>query len=77
MGFSTEESKYHTNIDVDRSVATYGHRIIASRGSVPTYGEVTVRGVVIDVDRVAAGERGGMVETDTFLQWLQNAARRA
>ena len=77
MGFSTEDPKFHTNIDVDRSVAVYGHRIVEHRGSVATYGPVTVRGVEIDVDAVAAQHRDREIETDAFLRWLQTAARRA
>jgi hypothetical protein len=77
MGFSTEDPKFHTNLNVDRGVSTYGHRIVESHGSVPTYGIVTVRGVTIDVDAVAADFRGREVETDAFRRWLQIAARRA
>jgi len=77
MGFSTEDPKFHTNIDPDRSVSTYGHRIIAQRGSVATHGTVTVRGAQIDVDAIAAQHRGREIETDAFLRWLQNAASRA
>lgn len=77
MGFSTEDSKFHTNIDVDRSVSTYAHQIVESRGSVPTYGTVVVRGTEIDLDAVAARHRGDEIETDAFWRWLQTAAQRA
>ncbi|WP_284294313.1 hypothetical protein [Luteimicrobium album] len=77
MGFSTEDPKRHTNLDIDGSVATYGHRVVESRGSVPTYGTVTVRGVELDVNAVAARHRARAVETDAFHRWLQTAARRA
>lgn len=77
MGFSTEDPKFRTNIDVDRGVATYGHRIVVQRGSVPNYGTVTVRGTQIDVDAVAASYRDREIETDAFWRWLQNASTRA
>jgi hypothetical protein len=77
MGFSTEDPKFKTNIDLDRNVRTYGHRIIASRGSVPIYGTVTVRGVDIDVDAAAAQHRNRDIETDAFRKWLSTASRRA
>ncbi|TWD81923.1 hypothetical protein FB561_3047 [Kribbella amoyensis] len=28
MGFRNENPKYHTNLDIDWAVATYGHRVI-------------------------------------------------
>lgn len=77
MGFSTEDPKFRTNIDIERNLATYGHRIVAQRGSVSTYGRVKVRGAEIDVDAVTAQRRNSEIETDAFWQWLQNAARRA
>ncbi|MGD7704826.1 hypothetical protein [Microlunatus sp. Y2014] len=77
MGFSTEDPKFHTNFDIERTVATYAHRIVESRGSVPSYGTVEVRGTPIDVDAVAARHRDQEVETDAFLRWLETAARRA
>jgi hypothetical protein len=77
MGFTTEDPKFNTNIDIDRSVATYAHRIVASRGSVGAHGTVTVRGAEIDVDAVAAKQRGREIETDAFWNWLEMAARRA
>lgn len=77
MGFSTEDPKFRTNIDIDRTVATYAHRIIEHRGSIPVYGTVEVRGHPIDVDALAAHHRGRYIETDAFRRWLQNAARRA
>jgi len=77
MGFSTEDPKFHTNIDIERMVASYAHRIIESRGSNASYGVVEIRGVAIDVDAIAADHRGRGIETDTFRSWLQMAARRA
>jgi hypothetical protein len=77
MGFSTEDPKFKTNIDIEGQLAGYAHRIVASRGSVPTEGRVTIRGVEIDIDAVAAEHRSREVETDAFYRWLQIAARRA
>jgi hypothetical protein len=76
MGFTqVPNPKY--NIDIDRRVATYGHRIVASRGSVLSYGKVTVRGVEIDVDAVAVGHRDQEIEDDAFLRWVRAAASQA
>lgn len=77
MGFSSEDPKFHTNLDIDRTVSTYAHRVVESRGSVPIHGSVVVRGTVIDVDAVAAQHRTREIETDAFRRWLQTAARRA
>jgi hypothetical protein len=77
MGFGTEDPKLKTNIDIERRVATYGHRIIAKRGSVASQGSVKIRDVEIDVDAVAARHRDREIETDAFRAWLQNAAGRA
>lgn len=75
-GFSqVTNPKY--NIDVDRSVATYAHRIIASRGSAPSYGTRTVRGVQIDVDAAADRARQREVEDDAFWQWVKLAESKA
>lgn len=52
MGF-TRLPNPKFNVDIDRNVATYAHRIIASRGSIATYAERTVRGVEINVDAAA------------------------
>jgi len=75
MGFSRVFPKY--DIDVDASVAVYGHRIIAARGSVETYGTVVVRGVEIDVDAAAARGRERPLEEDEFLRWLRLAESNA
>jgi hypothetical protein len=77
MGFSTEDPKFHTNIDIDRFVAGYAHQIIEARGSIPTHGIVDVRGAAIDVDAIAASHRSREVHADAFLRWLQRAAERA
>ncbi len=77
MGFSTEDPKFHTNIDIDRTVAGYAHQIIEARGSIPTYGTVEVRGAPIDVDAVAARHRSREIDTEAFWHWLQRAAERA
>jgi hypothetical protein len=77
MGFGTEDPKFRTNMDIHRMVAGYGHQIVESRGSIPTYGKVTVRGVEIDVDAAVAEFRGREVYTDAFWQWLRIADQRA
>jgi hypothetical protein len=77
MGFSTEDPKFHTNIDIDDMVAAYAHQIIESRGSVPNHGTVNVRGAEIDVDAVSARHRGREIETDVFWRWLRMAEQRA
>lgn len=77
MGFSTEDPKLHTNFNIDRSVATYAHRIVESRGSIPVHGIMDVRGTPINVDAIVAEHRAEEVETDAFWRWLQTAARRA
>jgi hypothetical protein len=76
MGFS-QVSDPKFNIDVDRQVANYAHRIVASRGSVPRYGSVTVRGVKIDVDAVAARGRDREIEDDAFWRWVRAAESEA
>lgn len=72
MGFSQiPDTKY--SIDIDRRVAAYGHQIVASRGSVPTYGQVTVRGTEIDIDAVSARHGDPEIENDAFVRWVQIA----
>lgn len=77
MGLGTEDPKFHTNIDIDQMVTAYAHRIIAGRGSVPSYGTVEVRGTTVDIDAAAARHRDREVETDAFWRWLQRVAQRA
>jgi hypothetical protein len=77
MGLSTEDPKFHTNIDIEGMVAAYAHRIIEKRGSVPIHGTVEIRGTPIDVDAIAARHRVREIETDAFWRWLQMAAQRA
>ena len=77
MGFSTEDPKFHTNINIDRMVATYAHQVIEGRGSIPRHGTVDVRGTPVDVDAAAARHRGREIEADAFWRWLQMAAQRA
>ena len=77
MGFSTEDPKHHTNINIDRMVATYAHEIVERRGSIPSYGTVDVRGTEVDVDEAASRHRHREIETDAFWRWLQMAAERA
>jgi hypothetical protein len=76
MGFS-QVANAKFNIDIDRAVAVYGHRIVASRGSVPLYGARVVRGVEIDVDAAAARGRQREVEEDAFWQWVKLAESKA
>ena len=72
LGFSqVPDPKF--NMDVDRRVAGYAHRIVASRGSVPRYGTVKVRGVDIDVDAIAEAERQRPIEEDSFWRWVKYA----
>jgi len=76
MGFSrVPNPKY--NIDIDAAVAAYGHRIVASRGSVPHHGHVRIRGVEIDIDAVATRPERLEIETDAFRSWLKLAEGRA
>ncbi|TXK17721.1 hypothetical protein [Homoserinibacter sp. GY 40078] len=77
MGFSTEDPKFHTCIMVEGGVVTYGSRIIASRGSIATYGTVEIRGQKIDIDAVVAGAHNREVETDAFARWMKDVDRRA
>jgi hypothetical protein len=77
MGFGTEDPKFRTNLDVHRGVATYGHRIVAQRGSIPTYGTVTVRGAKLDIDATTEASHLREVDIDEFRRSLQIAARRA
>lgn len=76
MGFSrVPNTKY--NLDVDRRVATYAHRIVANCGSVARYGHATVRGVEIDVDSAAARQVRTEVEDDAFWRWVNAAELEA
>ena len=77
MGMSTEDPKFRTNIDIYRMVSQYAHDIIDSRGPIPHYGTVYVRGVAIDVDAVAASHRRKEIETDAFSDWLRMVGQRA
>ncbi|MCL2780137.1 MAG: hypothetical protein FWD74_01360 [Actinomycetia bacterium] len=77
MGFGTENPKHHTSADPCGAVTGYGHQIIIRRGSVPTYGVVTVRGVRLDLDEIMAKHHNDEVDTDEFVDSLRIAARRA
>lgn len=61
------------NLDLARRVATYGHRLVASRGSVAQHGTVTVRGVDIDVDVAVARQPAREIEPDAFWRWAKQA----
>jgi hypothetical protein len=76
MGMSTEDPKFHTNIDIDRMVVTYAHQIIESRGSIPLR-HSRGQGATIDVDAIAADHRGRELDTEAFWHWLRMAAERA
>ena len=76
MGFTqVPNPKY--NIDIHRRVAAYGHRIVPSRGSVPHYGRVMVRGVEIDIDAVVRQGEPAEIEEDAFLHWVKLAESQA
>lgn len=77
MGFGSEDPKMHTNMNVDRMVATYAHQIIEARGSIPDHGTIEVRGTKVDVGAVSARHRSREIDTEAFSHWLQNAAQRA
>ena len=77
MGFSTEDTKFHTSIDIDRMVAGYAHRLVASQGSVARLGSVEVRGVTIDLDAAVTRAGGVGLEANTFVSWLHMAGARA
>lgn len=76
LGFATEDPQFHTNMNLIQAVAMYGHRIVASRGSVPTLGVVEVRGTPVDLDAIAESHRGREVSRDDFVSWMRMAARR-
>jgi hypothetical protein len=76
MGFSqVPNPKY--NLDLEAAVAAYGHRIVASRGSVPELGRVAVRGVEIDLDAATAAHGTAPVEEDAFWRWVKAAELQA
>lgn len=77
MGFATEDPKFHTSRNLIEAVAMYGHRIVASRGSVATLGVVVVvRGTPIDLDAIEGSHRDREVNRDEFVSWMRMAARR-
>lgn len=76
MGF-TEVPNPKYNIDIDAAVASYGHRIVVSHGSVPHQGHVTIRGVEIDLDTVTTSAERPEIEADAFCRWLKLAERQA
>ena len=75
MGFQAPNPKF--NMDIDAQVAGYGHRIVASRRSIPHYGTVTVRGVEIDVDAVTSKAGNREIEEDAFWRWVRWAESAA
>jgi hypothetical protein len=76
MGFSQVPNEKYC-IDIDRRVATYAHRVVAERGSVPQYDRETVRGVQIDVAAAVAQQPRRPVEPDAFVSWLRIAESQA
>ncbi len=76
MGFSRVPSPKY-NLDLEAAVAAYGHRIIASRGSVAQLGRVVVRGVEIDLDAATAAHGTAPIEEDAFWRWLKAAELEA
>lgn len=76
MGFSrVPNPKY--NLDLEAAVAAYGHRIIASRGSVAQLGRVAVRGVELDLDAATAAHGPTPIEEDAFWRWIKAAELQA
>jgi len=76
MGFTqVPNAKY--NVDIDRNVAAYGHPIIASRGSIPHYGTVVIRGTEIDVDAAAASHHQAEIDREAFWRWVRAAEAMA
>ncbi len=77
MGFSKIANPRY-NMDIDMAVATYAHRIVASRGSISSYGRVSIRGVEIDIDAAMADIRGSSeLEVDAFLRLVKIAESQA
>ena len=76
MGFTQVPNRKY-NLDLERGVAAYGHRIIASRGSVAQLGRVTVRGVEIDLDAATAAHGTAPMEVDAFWRWIKAAELQA
>jgi hypothetical protein len=76
MGF-TQVPNPKFNLDLEGAVAAYGHRIIASRGSVAQLGHVTVRGVEINLDAATAAHGRVPIEEDAFWRWIKAAELQA
>lgn len=76
MGFSRVPNKKY-NLDLERRVAAYGHRIIASRGSIAHLGRVAVRGAEIDLDAATAAHGTTPIEEDAFWRWIKAAELQA
>jgi hypothetical protein len=73
----TDVSNPKYNLDLTRRVATYGHRLVASHGSVAQHGTVTVRGVDIDVGAAVARQPAREIEPDAFWRWVKRAESQA
>jgi len=72
-GFSRMPVANYT-VDPRLIVAVYGHRVVASRGSIATLGKVPLRGVEIDLDAQAADSRRRKpVEEDAFWRLISAA----
>jgi hypothetical protein len=75
-GFKLKGRETHQCEDIEVAVTTYGHRLIASRGSARTYAPVLVRGVEIDIEELSALARQKPVEADAFVRFLRVVAAR-
>ena len=70
MGFRARAVSF----DLRRIVASYGHGVIGSQGSVRRHGVVLVRGVLVDVDEALSRQEPSPVEPAAFTRWLATAA---
>lgn len=76
MGF-TQVVSPKIDFNIVGAVSTYAHRIVESRGSIPTYGKVTIRGVELDLDAGLAKSPRPPVESGEFLRFVWHAESKA
>ena len=76
MGFTSESPRFKTNMNLERMIVGYGHRIIGSRGSIRAQGKFTIRGHEIDVDKILATRPDWEFASDEFVSYLRIAAKR-